>query len=129
MGRDIRAGITLVRYVRNQLFAHNVGCGQAALFTGRRGGRGEKYCVSAPFFRRRAFSLPVRGPRYSPPRYSAAERDSMRKFAVLSEIHTRGGARMRTRRGNWMNFVRSFEIHCESTVYRVFPNHCMCVSF
>lgn len=50
LARDIRAGITLVRYVRNQLFAHNVGRGQAALFTGRGGVREEKYCVSAPFF-------------------------------------------------------------------------------
>lgn len=51
LARDIRAGITLVRYVRNQLFAHNVGCGQAALFIqDGEGVRGEKYCVSAPFF-------------------------------------------------------------------------------
>lgn len=34
--------------------------------------------------------------------------DSTRKFAVLSEIHTRGGPR-ESGRGNWTNFVRSTE--------------------
>lgn len=106
-----RAGITLSPCSRNQLLAHNVGLGWYCLPVRQPPPPGrKKYCVSAPFFAGVHF-LSGRAVVLWRALLAAQilRNDSTRKFAVLSEIHTRGGPREAG--GNWMNFVRSSGIH------------------